>query len=372
MTQVPTQSMFEDNNAANGSNDAETNDESTARKFEDSVRNFLGRLAGDEEESETGDSVEQGESYTPPEEPHYVSQWKLGSHSVPSGISKDEIENEISRIKDVNPDLAGVLEEASGMVEHSETSGYECKVCGLYHGHSDGKNNHDIRSSLNVRDAFTSQMEFCPFCHCGVNELAMWIDFIAFSNVVVFEDQERFESVLELDNDVLMDFCHKYREMVNDHTRDTRPAIAEALESIGAVHSVPSDITEELHLFFGRWHDIKQAANRAPIAGETRNVIDDLRTELEAEVEAVKEREQESEEAAEEKDPLHGRDYEGEVFFFNNVGDCGFIESEDVANDAFFDLTEIDSIEQGVNVAFDIEQYEKGPMARSVIILDDE
>jgi hypothetical protein len=67
--------MFEDNNAANGSNDAETNDESTARKFEDSVRNFLGRLAGDKEESETdesetGDSVEQGESYTPPEEPH--------------------------------------------------------------------------------------------------------------------------------------------------------------------------------------------------------------------------------------------------------------------------------------------------------------
>ena len=214
-------------------------------------------------------------------------------------------------------------------------------------------------------------MEFCPFCHCGVNELAMWIDFIGFSNVVVFEDQHRFEGALDLDNDLLMNFCHEYREMVNDHTRDTRPTIAEALESIGAVHSVPSDIAEELHLFFGRWHDIKQAANRAPIAGETRNVIDDLRTELEAEVEAVKEREQESEEAAEEEDPLHGRDYEGEVFFIK-FSDCGFIESEDVANDAFFDLTEIDSIEQGVNVAFDIEQYEKQPMARSVIILDDE
>ena len=123
--------MFESNNN-NGSNDAETNDESTARKFEDSVRNFLGRLAGDEEESETDeseteDAAEQGESYTPPEEPHYVSQWKLGSHSVPSGISKGEIENEISRIKDVNPDLAGVLEEASGMVEHSETSGLDRK-----------------------------------------------------------------------------------------------------------------------------------------------------------------------------------------------------------------------------------------------------
>ena len=88
--------------------------------------------------------------------------------------------------------------------------------------------------------------------------------------------------------------------------------------------------------------------------------------------EGDKDDESEHEDAAEEKDPLHGRDYEGEVFFFNNVGDCGFIESEDVANDAFFDLTEIDSIEQGVNVAFDIEQYEKGPMARSVIILDDE
>jgi cold shock CspA family protein len=169
-----------------------------------------------------------------------------------------------------------------------------------------------------------------------------------------------------------MDFCHKYREMVNNHTRDTRPTIAEALESIGAVHSVPSDIAEELNLFFGRWHDIKQAANRAPIAGETRNVIDDLRTELEAEVEEIKEREYESEEAAEEKDPLHGRDYEGEVVFFNNVGDCGFIESEDVADGLFFDLTEIDSIEGRVNVAFDIEQYEKGPMARSVIILEDE
>ena len=365
--------MFESNNN-NGSNDAETNDESTARKFEDPVRNFLGRLAGDEEESETGDAAERGESYTPPEEPYYVSQWKLGSHSVPSGISKDEIENEISRIKDVNPDLAGVLEEASSMVEHSETSGYECKVCGLYHGHSDGKNNHDIRSSLNVRDEFTSQMEFCPFCHCGVNELAMWIDFIAFSNVVVFEDQERFESVLELDNDVLMDFCHKYREMVNEHERETEPTVAEALEAIGGIESVSSDIAEELNLFFGRWHDIKQAANRAPIAGETRNVIDDLRTELEAEVEAVKEREQESEEGAEEKDPLHGRDYGGEVVFFNDVGGYGFIESEDVADDVFFYPTEIeiDSIEQGVNVAFDIERDEEGPMARSVIILDDE
>jgi cold shock CspA family protein len=75
---------------------------------------------------------------------------------------------------------------------------------------------------------------------------------------------------------------------------------------------------------------------------------------------------------AEEKDPLHGRDYVGEFVFFNDVGDCGFIESEDVANDVFFDFTEIDNIERGVNVAFDIEQYEKGPMARSVIILDDE
>jgi hypothetical protein len=134
-------------------------------------------------------------------------------------------------------------------------------------------------------------MEFCPFCHCGVNELAMWIDFIGFSNVVVFEDQHRFEGALDLDNDVLMDFCHMYREMVNDHTRDTQPTVAEALRLIGADHSVPSDIAEELNLFFGRWHDIKQAANRAPIAGETRNVIADLRTELEAEVEEIKERE---------------------------------------------------------------------------------
>ena len=60
--------MFESNNN-NGSNDAETNDESTARKFEDSVRNFLGRLAGDEEESETEDGAEQGESYGPQKNP---------------------------------------------------------------------------------------------------------------------------------------------------------------------------------------------------------------------------------------------------------------------------------------------------------------
>ena len=75
---------------------------------------------------------------------------------------------------------------------------------------------------------------------------------------------------------------------------------------------------------------------------------------------------------AEENDPLHGRDYGGEVVFFNNVGNCGFIESEDVADGLFFDLAEIDSIERGVNVAFDIEQYENWQMARSVITLDDE
>ena len=74
----------------------------------------------------------------------------------------------------------------------------------------------------------------------------------------------------------------------------------------------------------------------------------------------------------EETEPEHDRDTEGEVEFYNSTRGYGFIESEDVADGVFFDLAEIDSIERGVNVAFDIEQYEKGPMARSVIILDDD
>lgn len=154
-----------------------------------------------------------------------VRRWRLGEHSVDTPLAQDEVSSAVTEVAGVNDDLAEVLSEAYEMMNGggSSVSGYECPVCGLKHSHSDDK--HDIRESFGVRAEFAEQMEYNPFCHCGVNELAMLLDFVDAFNESVFVH----DFIIEFDN---------------------------------------------------TYSDIQQAANSAPIPGSTRSAIEELRQDL--------------------------------------------------------------------------------------------
>ena len=58
----------------------------------------------------------------------------------------------------------------------------------------------------------------------------------------------------------------------------------------------------------------------------------------------------------------------GEVDFFNDTGGYGFIESDDVNDDVFFHMEDIDGpdLTEGQEVEFDVEYAEKGPRATNL------
>lgn len=62
---------------------------------------------------------------------------------------------------------------------------------------------------------------------------------------------------------------------------------------------------------------------------------------------------------------------EGTVAFFHDRKKYGFIESDDVEDDVFFHLDDIDgdSIAEGDQVSFEAEEAERGPRATNVEIL---
>ncbi len=60
----------------------------------------------------------------------------------------------------------------------------------------------------------------------------------------------------------------------------------------------------------------------------------------------------------------------GTVKFFHDQKKYGFIETEDMDDDLFFhvsDLEEGDSIEEDVEVEFDQEEGDRGPKATNVV-----
>ena len=216
------------------------------------------------------------------EPPMRVKKWSLGSHSHGADNAKDDIEAALADLDDeVDEDLKGVLQQAAGMVSESTVHDFECSICGLNHGHSDGK--HDIREEgydgLKVREDFAEQMEFSPFCHCGVNELAMLVDFYGYIDQSMFKDNGRFESVVNADPETVDVLLTTYSQVKNDDTvsQPMRHAAQEAGFSEGALVDVKA--------FLSRVDDIKNAALGAPISSETRADIDTLRDEVEVLVE---------------------------------------------------------------------------------------
>lgn len=61
----------------------------------------------------------------------------------------------------------------------------------------------------------------------------------------------------------------------------------------------------------------------------------------------------------------------GTVAFFHDRKKYGFIESEEVDDDVFFHLDdlEVDSIEEGAELEFDVEDGERGPRATDIEVL---
>jgi len=208
------------------------------------------------------------------DEDRFSQRWRLGYHTTAdeavAGLVQqtlDDVDNE------VDADLKAVLEDAANLVKAGETRGFECPVCGLNHNHSDTK--HDIRAFYDVLPEFTDEMEFVPYCHCGVNELAMLMDFFPHFAAPVFEDQHEFEGVLEIDPEVLRYIQRKYFEQSSNSVRNAINASAR-----GA--AVDQSLVSELRRLFSKVDAIKQAANGAPIPSETREDIDANREELEA------------------------------------------------------------------------------------------
>jgi len=256
--------MFDNNDASDESTDADQSTDDEAA---------YGFIAEQTEEETTEDTS------TDEQEPREVRRWSLGDHSVDSGLDSQELDDAIENVREVNEDLAGVLEETRDMVETTSVSGFECPVCGLNHGHSDSK--HDLRSAFNVEADFADQMEYCPYCHCGVNELAMLVDFFHYISIPVFTDQHEFEGVLEVPPEVVDEVHREMKESRQDMDRETLD-VKGAVRATSNEYEVPREVLDELETFYERKENIKSAADSAPIAGETREAIEDARKELES------------------------------------------------------------------------------------------
>lgn len=202
------------------------------------------------------------------------SMWTLGDHSaIETENRRGLIESINTATEDLDDDVDGevksVLEDAANLVEDTTVSRFECPVCGLGHSHPDHK--HDIRASFNVRDGFADQMDFCPYCHCGVNELAMLVDFFPYINVPVFEDQDDFEEVYEVEPDNLQDMI---RAVVSGEKSPEQAPLM-------AAESRKQSVRQAVTTFLNRVRSIKNAADSAPIAQETRAEISESRDVLE-------------------------------------------------------------------------------------------
>lgn len=235
--------------------------------------NFIDDGSDDEDNSD-----DAAETDTLPSE---VRRWTLGDHNTGDAPDREVITEWADTLDDeVDGDLKGVLEEAADLAPSSTVSGFECPACGLNHSHSDSK--HDIRASpggmpggFRVDEDFADQMEYCPYCHCGANELAMLIDFFHYITVPVFEDQDEFEAVLELDPEFVRRIYRVYTTEEDVYTIDEAIDHARTGQPIG-------EVRPELKAFIERVHKIKSAADSAPISDETRTAIEEIREELEA------------------------------------------------------------------------------------------
>ena len=203
-----------------------------------------------------------------PERDYEVEKWSLGRHSTAPDEVKDDLSMWLGTLDDeVDDDLQNILQEAAKMVEGAGVHDFECAVCGLNHGHGDDK--HDIRPTFSVRDEFAEGMEFVPFCHCGVNEFAMLMDFYGYITAPVFEDaHEKFPAVERADTEDVQAMLRAFSR--GDDPREAAREAGFSAESRG-----------ECRTFLKRVDKIKSAASSAPISSETRTRIDELREDIE-------------------------------------------------------------------------------------------
>jgi len=210
------------------------------------------------------------------------SMWTLGDHTTADESDRSALSQAINDTledidSEVDDDMAAALQDASAMVEDTNVSRFECPVeaCGLGHSHSDHK--HDIRSGFDVTDAFAEQMEGCPYCHCGVNELSMLMQFYPYITETVFSGRS-FSGVTEVEPSALEDIYRRYTQEAQSFSTATANVAKE--RGLSPSGLVPVGVRSNVESFFELRQRIDNAADSAPIGSEMRNLISERREEL--------------------------------------------------------------------------------------------
>lgn len=239
-----------------------------------------------------------------------VRRWKLGDHRMKPTVNADQLREDAEKNENIDDNLASVLGQAAREVESASVRDFQCPVCGLSHGHRDDK--HDIRSGFNVTEDFAERMSFNPACHCGVNELAVIIDFYGHVVLQVFEDDDQFvpfEEMMPSDEaDMALNILSHPDITVAEASanfRAGRRARVETLRALANGDSLDAS-TDEVWATLGqvltaarlqdsdemrtsltalkdRFSDIRSAANNAPIPKDTETDLNALRQRLERE-----------------------------------------------------------------------------------------
>lgn len=220
---------------------------------------------------------------------NYAARYERGDHTMPTETDADDLRSDAENLRGVNDDGADLLEQAAEMYESMDRdpSAFECPDCGLRHSHSMTKNGHQLteRNGLNVRSEFANQiLNFNQRCHCGVNELAMLLDFIEHIDVAVFRD---------IDNDDIpparvVTTAERLREAIaegehDEFTDDSVETRAEILDDVGR------ELVQAAQEWQGsdgltRVLSVRNAADSAPIAQKTREEIETIRQALASEL----------------------------------------------------------------------------------------
>jgi hypothetical protein len=243
----------------------------------------------DSENTMTYDFVDNGdsdESDNNSDDDFGSQRWGLGDHSRISSENRtgllESIEATMSETDaEMDEEIRDVLGDAAELVDSADVSNFECPVeaCGLGHSHPDTK--HDIRSSgsvgYNVTENFADRMEFCPYCHCGVNELSMLLEFFHYIDTEVFAGRD-FSGVRDLDPEVV----NVIYNLMTTENMDFTPAVRAASTRYNSPAHVivPGSVRSELREFIKLRQDIDADASRAPIHSEAREAIQQLRDGL--------------------------------------------------------------------------------------------
>lgn len=253
----------------NGENSAETDAEDS-----NSDMNEYDFIQTEEQSDETTDE---------PDFETVGNLWTLGDHSSGADVTsevQESIRKTIAELDDgIDGDVVDVLQDASEAVESTDVTRFECphENCGLGHSHGDHK--HDIRSGFSVTDSFAAQMEFVPYCHCGVNELSMLMAFMPYITEPVFDDQFRFEEVMEVEPTLLDEAYYRWKAENGENFHSMLSELA-GEEGRAEEDAFPLGVRNAMASFFERRYEIECAADSAPIPQETQNVITEKRENL--------------------------------------------------------------------------------------------